>query len=1098
VKVFVLPEAEARASDKPEHRRSLDRFIEVVSRAETMGELVAFPQIQRVVNPMFKWKMKRTASRIIFRVSSSPKQSVLHIFVHTCMFSGGREYAELETSGRFSPDRISAAESDAGAVAFVESLDREDRRPPAIPRDYIGIRRLPAVLEPLNDGLVVEESEGWVERILANCAAVDGSFDRETVEIRAGVVFDAIVADGDSIVGMTDEVVLVEKSDGVTRVSLDREESPRVRRRLSVPAGRQTRTFLAEAASASSGQVDPFLLWHPRQEEFLRTLSTNPRSLPAFVDGPGGSGKTAILMWLVRGVLQHLDDYHTGTSVRFVTVSHVLATRFAEGLLNHLVLVDGLERTEATRISADVCRTVDNYLLEFVEPEERLRFLGRNSKVEWRHFHRWFVNLHPSQRPKISPHEAWCAMRALVRGDVLQRDDPRYEMSREEYDLHLLRWFGSLKSERRQGLDERHIVATLGILPLYLDWKAGGNRWDDADLVEAAVEGHAAGLSAGGADLLVVDEAQDLTPDTVRFLVRSGGASRFRLDLEYQDDKSPVPLPIVFAADDLQTINPSGFEWDLFRAVFYEETALILNRTHGVTVDPAGLEINFRMRANVHGVAHGLRRWMRPSIPAVPPDHVRDGGYSGPCNPDHPGLPDALGSVSRIIVPVDPDMYAPGSPVRRLLDSHGVDWQRVLPVTATKGDEFGSVALVGFAEFLRHANPGQQMKYARQLTYVAASRAKDVAVWIEPDSDDVNWFWRGDDGNSPSPFLPPVEPFTPECLEPFRMTSDQMIRDELVRLVSLMRNTSDEGSIRSARARAAAANIRMSGNPESETFARSADELARYFEGDTASFRIGSLAAELQRAAIEMAAIDGEWTSFAGPHDGPASPDLLAGWAVDTLARNDIGSFFAVAEIVDDAGLRSLDELHPSVREALGPLDSTVIHSLRTAAEEGHDDFLSSVSPVSSRGTAILTADPLFPSKLSFFLRWSRRQYGGALLSLRELASEGDSETAYDLSRRLVVSVCGVPWVSPDRAPAVAVQSDMNESELVLSLEHSCLLLCSEENVMARFLADVRRGGHGYDDTQMARFARVAFEGMAAELTENTPDFGKKQKRGKR
>lgn len=1082
MKVFVLPEAEQRAAAEPEHRQVLERFIESVHGLNTMGELVALQQVQRVSHPMFKWKIAGKDSRIIFRVSSSPDSSVLYAAVFTCVFHG-REYRNLGTTGEFSAARLAAAERLPEYAAFIAGLDAVPVESSGVPREYIGMRRLPAVLEPRHDGLVVEESEDWVEKVLSGAVAVDGTVDSLAVELSAGAVIDAVLEGGDNIVTLGGDTALVETISGTMRVSLGSESTPRFRRRLVIPPGPEARDYLVHAEAASAGQVDPFLLWHPRQEAFLKRLSSDPKSLPAFIDGPGGSGKTAILMWLVRGVLQHRSEYADDTRVRFVTVSPVLASKFAEGLHNHLVLVDGFSPAEAAAVASSVCRTVDEYLLEFLPADRRARYVVRGSKLDWRAFRRWFGELHPSQKPRITPHEAWCALRALVRGDKLGRDDLRPELSRRDHDDHIIEWFDGLVPERRQSLDREHIRAALNIYKAYTEWKAERGLWDEADLVEEAVASFAAGGTAGGADLLVVDEAQDLTPDTVRFLVRSGGYSRYRLDIEYADPARPVPLPVVFAADDLQTINPSGFEWGLFRAVFYEETAQILNRVNGVAVDPGGLDINFRMRENVHAVAHSVRRWLKPSVPADPPEHVRTGGYSGPCPVADPAVAEVLGAVSRIIVPLEPDTYEEDSPVRRLLDACKVDWERVLPVTATKGDEFGTVALVGFAGFVRAARPGQEARYARQITYVAASRARDVAVWIEPDDSDRTWFWEGDDGESPARYIPRQAPFQPAFLDPFRMSSDQVLREELMRLVALMRDTDDDDGSRAARASAVAANIRLMGLPEHEASVETAESLARYFRGDAADFRVTAVVPELQRVAIEMAARDRCWAAFSGPHPASALPNILAGWALRSIERSDLGEFFVAASVFSGAGV-SATELLPDITSGLMEAAGAVFGAMRQAADAGNESVFSVATRAAVQGAATLLADPHFARKTAFFADWSGGHTARALAGARDLQSAGDVDTAMELNRSVVVKVAGVPWVSGTRVPAARLEDGMTEAEILASLESACLELCSARDVLDRFVSDTKRAGHRYTDVQVARFLRVAFAEMAAETVQ--------------
>ena len=327
-------------------------------------------------------------------------------------------------------------------------------------------------------------------------------------------------------------------------------------------------------------------------------------------------------------------------------------------------------------------------------------FDERDRKIDWRRFHRWFTELHAARRPDLTPHEGWCALRSMILGDTLERDEPRFERSPIEFDNYILDWFIRLKPERQQGLAVWHMEQALRMHRYYREWKTEEGLWDESDLLSAACSGLAE--SSSGADLLVVDEAQDLTPDILRFVVRSSAANRFRLDLQFEEGGSTVSLPILLAADDLQTINPSGFTWRLARTLFHSETAHILNSNVGVVVEPSGLETNFRMRELVNDVASALRTWVRPEVGQTAHRSVRRSGYSGPCmTDDETSVRKMLHSVSRIVIPREIEMYGADSSLVAFLARHQIDPGQVLHVTATKGDEFSTVALVGFAEYTR-------------------------------------------------------------------------------------------------------------------------------------------------------------------------------------------------------------------------------------------------------------------------------------------------------------------------------------------------------------------------------------------------------------
>ena len=120
------------------------------------------------------------------------------------------------------------------------------------------------------------------------------------------------------------------------------------------------------------------------------------------------------------------------------------------------------------------------------------------------------------------------------------------------------------------------------IAEYYQDRLEHTSRQDEMDLTRAALQhldGHADRFRF---DLVVCDEAQDLTDMQLAMLFRLAGD----------------PLRTVLTGDPRQIINPSGFRWEEVRARYYER---------GLPVpDVINLSVNFRSVGNVVALANGL------------------------------------------------------------------------------------------------------------------------------------------------------------------------------------------------------------------------------------------------------------------------------------------------------------------------------------------------------------------------------------------------------------------------------------------------------------------------------------------------------------
>ena len=97
----------------------------------------------------------------------------------------------------------------------------------------------------------------------------------------------------------------------------------------------------------------------------------------------------------------------------------------------------------------------------------------------------------------------------------------------------------------------------------YFDEKAG---WDDLDIVRYALSKYDDGSRFHKYAVIFFDEAQDFTKIETDLILKLSVYSKYDLTTREEDSK----IPIAFAGDPNQTINPTGFRWGSTQEIFNE------------------------------------------------------------------------------------------------------------------------------------------------------------------------------------------------------------------------------------------------------------------------------------------------------------------------------------------------------------------------------------------------------------------------------------------------------------------------------------------------------------------------------------------------
>jgi hypothetical protein len=226
--------------------------------------------------------------------------------------------------------------------------------------------------------------------------------------------------------------------------------------------------------------------------------------------------------------------------------------------------------------------------------------------------------------------------------------------------------------------------------------------WDDQDLVIYCLQ---EGCVDDRFSAVFCDESQDFTRVEIDFILNS--SSFAQRAIKNLDDINK--LPFVFAGDEFQTLNPTGFSWESLRSYFTEKLCAMagIKPQKGMIPDPKVLSENFRSTHNVVKLANRIQllrasRFDEYSVPQKP--HFSQEGNSVYCiSPsDENTLKKLKENGVVLIVPANDgesvEQFINGSSLKNFIKfENGVPSDiTILNPTQAKGLEYPNVAIFGF------------------------------------------------------------------------------------------------------------------------------------------------------------------------------------------------------------------------------------------------------------------------------------------------------------------------------------------------------------------------------------------------------------------
>jgi len=208
----------------------------------------------------------------------------------------------------------------------------------------------------------------------------------------------------------------------------------------------------------------------------------------------------------------------------------------------------------------------------------RRQILNKNigSKVSYTRF---LIEFFGKRSFNIKPEFAWYGIRTLIKGYSVKNNYS--DITQKQFHEKIP---SAIASDFEGKLDDLY-----SCYDAYVEWLRNGNLRDEMDLTSDAafLLEYFDGLIENKFNHLFLDEAQDLT--NAEYIVMMA-----LLKEGFEDDT-------VLAGDPLQTINPTGFDWDRLKDLMYEKLEIQPD-------NPQVLNHNWRAPKSIVNISNGILR----------------------------------------------------------------------------------------------------------------------------------------------------------------------------------------------------------------------------------------------------------------------------------------------------------------------------------------------------------------------------------------------------------------------------------------------------------------------------------------------------------
>ncbi|NLI76505.1 MAG: hypothetical protein GX442_08690 [Candidatus Riflebacteria bacterium] len=482
----------------------------------------------------------------------------------------------------------------------------------------------------------------------------------------------------------------------------------------------------------------------PEEEAIFETLTTaapgSGRGLPIFLNGRAGSGKSTLMFYLFADYLHRWETGRLPGRPVFLTYNARLLET-AAGTVSRILTCHHRFAIEAARQRPlpdlrPFFHPFREFLQSCLTPDQADRF-RTDRYLSFREFARRYAATPLPTARQWSPEVAWYVIRTFIKG---YHEDGW--LTPDDYEQEIPRKSRTVPPEVFQAIHDTIWKEWYQPLTTQQGW------WDDQDLVRAVLT---SGRARPEFPVVFCDEAQDFTRLELKFILRLSLFSTYDLG------RTPLAgLPFAFAGDPFQTLNPTGFRWELVQSMFHDDILRHLDPEGHLrlALNSRELQFNYRSAPALVRFANLVQAWRavlfdHPELfpqecwqcqETVHPSFV-------PCSADldRSECQELLGK-SIIILPCDEhgeiDFIRNDPYLRRLFPEVAADRpaRNVLTAMEAKGLEFNRVVLYKFGETcdpaVWQAERGSfearlHQEFFFNKLYVAATRGREQLCIID-------------------------------------------------------------------------------------------------------------------------------------------------------------------------------------------------------------------------------------------------------------------------------------------------------------------------------------------------------------------------------
>ncbi|WP_420601732.1 AAA family ATPase [Flagellimonas sp.] len=459
---------------------------------------------------------------------------------------------------------------------------------------------------------------------------------------------------------------------------------------------------------------------------------------PYYINGQAGSGKSTMLYYLfANGFYYKCLDQIKGDLI-FLTENEYLLEQTQKSVFDLLSNNPEFEGVTGNHLSDlnDHFSSFKEFLFNLVPKEDKGLFV-EDKYLNFSKFKELYESsyLKDSIKRKYTAEECWFTIRTYIYGY-----DSSKNITSNDYLNIVYTKSQRIPLDKFKGIEE-------SVLPFYERLINEESYWDRLSVIKHLEKNKS---RIPRYDLVICDEAQDFCRVELRFILNL--SSYLEYDLSKCDQ-----IPIIFAGDPNQTVNPTGFREREMTEMLHTELKSLANFDYKKEDSVYNPKYNYRSKQPVVTLANFIQyyrkknleiRLVRPQIPKRPDDmpHPEPNLFFSESKLlDNIKLSEDL--LEKIqykifIVPVDTtekDNYCENSKLLSLVED-----AEIKTSVEAKGAEYKQIVLYGFGEYYlklfedlggeQGANNDEfKQSYFFNKLYVGITRAQKELIIIDSD-----------------------------------------------------------------------------------------------------------------------------------------------------------------------------------------------------------------------------------------------------------------------------------------------------------------------------------------------------------------------------